>query len=71
MTMSQKYSDEERALRSQAYAGSNSREYDNDEPEDERLYNRAWQNEVLAKLAAKDAERKRERDEINNLLRGD
>lgn len=62
--MSQRYSDEERAWLSRT-----SRVPDSEEPEDERLYNREWQNEVLAKLAAKDAERKAKRDEINNELR--
>lgn len=61
--MSQRYSDEDRAWLSRT-----SRVPDSEEPEDERLYNRAFVTQVLAKLAAKDAE-KAKRDEINNELR--
>lgn len=47
--MTQKYSDEERA-----YLSATTREHHSDEPENERLYNREWQNRLLATLRARD-----------------
>lgn len=52
--MRQKYSDEDRA-----YLSATTREHHSDEPEAERLYNRAWQDKVLADLAARDAAKAR------------